>query len=510
MEVDMCKMLICLLLVASALLAQTVEGSVTSTSGAALAGASVTLMKAAGRNERTAYNAVTDASGGFRLQDVKDGVYVVHLQLAGFLSLNPGEPGNRPFAVEGGVSTRHLRLEMMPEGKVSGQVVDGRGSPVPGSKVVLTVPNGTFEQSTAGVDGSFAFEGVRPGTYSLLAIAPLAWKPPDSVDAQEFAWLPTFLGSVSFPEGAPPIVVRPGSDVFGQKVKLLAAPVHHLRGRLLDPAGKAAPGTRVELLDTDKREEVRSTVSKTDGSFEFVTTDRQWRLAAEAGSSTARLVASLTVLMAGKDLDVELRLTMPFSVHGSVRFDPPEGGKLPVGIAFKPEDADTPAFGKVEESGKFTAEGLYTGVYGITTAPAFPAPGYYLDAIRIGDREMLTREVEIISEYTPISILFKAGGGTIQGSVEDCRAGTVILLPQDKSMRRQGIVRVAQCLEGDRFEIPWVRPGDYYIFAFASGSTPLVSPYDLDQDYLNHAVKLKVVSGNTAQVDLKVTPPRWF
>jgi hypothetical protein len=48
------------------------------------------------------------------------------------------------------------------------------------------------------------------------------------------------------------------------------------------------------------------------------------------------------------------------------------------------------------------------------------------------------------------------------------------------------------------------------VFAFASGSSPLVPPYDLDQDYLNHAVKLKVASSSTAQVDLKVTPPRWF
>jgi hypothetical protein len=59
---------------------------------------------------------------------------------------------------------------------------------------------------------------------------------------------------------------------------------------------------------------------------------------------------------------------MPFSVHGSVRFDPPEGGKLPAGILFTPEiGMGFPALGQVEESGKFTAEGLYAGTYGSQT-----------------------------------------------------------------------------------------------------------------------------------------------
>jgi hypothetical protein len=506
------KTLLAPVFIASALLAQTVEGTVTSTTGAALPGVSVTLMKGDGRNEVTGYSTVTDASGVFRLRDVKDGVYVVNPRLAGFLSPIPGGPGNRPFAVTGGVPTQRLRLEMMPEGRVSGRVVDGRGAPVPGSMVELTAPyRRTFEQDTSGIDGSFAFEHVGPGNYTLLAVAPLSWKPPAPVDGQEFAWLPTFFGGVSFREGAASILIGPGGNTSGQDVKLLAAAVHHLRGIVLDPAADAAPGVKVELWDTGNREDARSTVSKSDGSFEFAVTDRQWRLSAEVGSDTAKLAGSLSVQMAGQDLDdVVVPLTAPFSVHGSIRFDPPDGGKLPVGILFMPENgAGLPSVGEVENSGKFTVDGLYAGVYGITF-PAFSAPGYYLDAIRIGDRDVLTREVEIVSEYTPISFRFKAGGGTVRGSVEDCGAATVLLLPQDRAMRRQGIVRQAQCSEGDHFEIAWVRPGDYYLFAFAPGSSAVIPPYDLDQEYLNRAVKLTVAGGSASQVDLKVIPPRGF
>lgn len=505
-------MLLSLFMVAGALFAQTVEGTVTSTGGAALAGVKITLTKAGGPNEATDYSTVTDAAGAFTLRDVKDDVYVVLLQLAGFLSPNPGGPGNRPFTVEVGVPTNHLKLEMMPQGKVSGRVVDGRGVPVPGSKLELAVPYGTWERDTAGTDGSFTFERVRPGTYTLLAVAPSGWKPPDPVDGQAFAWVPTFFGDVSFQEGAVPIVVRPGRELSDQDVKLLAAPVHRLRGRVLDPAGEAAPGVKIDLWDTANTEDTRSAVSQRDGSFEFAITDRQWLLSAEAGSSAARLAASLSVPTASRDIDnAVLRLTMPFSIHGSVQFDPPKGGKLPLGILFAPKTgAGPPSLAQLEESGKFTADGLYPGVYGITMAPALPAPGYYLDAIRIGEHDILTRDLEIASEYTAISIVFKAGGGAVRGVVEDCGGATILLLPQDKAMRRQGSVRVAQCQEGNRYEIPWVRPGDYYLFAFASGSSPLVPPYNLDQDYLNHARKLTVADGSSAQVDLELIPLRGF
>ncbi len=512
MKARMHRTLICLLLLQSALLAQTVEGTVSSTGGTALAGVSVVLMKAGGQNEVTEYRAVTDAAGAFRLQDVKDGVYVVDLQADGYWGPNPGGPGNRPFAVVGGQPTTRLRLEMMPEGKVSGRVLDGTDSPVPGASLVLAVPNGMLEQGTSGADGSFAFEQLVPGAYSLLAAAPSGWKPPDPADGQAFAWVPTYYGEVSFREGAAPIVVRPGGDVSAQDVKLLTAPVHRLRGQVLEPAGDAAPGVKVELSDTANRE-ARSTVSSKDGSFEFAITDRKWRLSAEAGSNEAKLAADISVEVAGKDLDdVTLRLTTPFSIHGSVRFDPPEGGKLPVGVLFTRggDGAGPPVFGQFDENGKFTVDGIYQGVYGIRIAPPVPASGYFLDGIRVGDRETLTRDVELISGSVPISILFKAGGGAVQGTVADCGDANVILLPKDRSMRRQSLVRMARCAEGGRFEIPSVRPGDYYIFALASGNSALVPPYEMDRDYLNQAVRLTVTNNSTASVELKVIPPRWF
>jgi len=494
--------LVCCLLAAAALPAQTVEGTVTSTTGTVLPGTEVTLMKAGGRNEVTEHHTTTDTTGSFRLQNVKEGLYVVQMQLEGYLSPNPGGPGNRPFPVTGGSPTKHIDIQMMPEGKVSGWVVDGEGSPVPGSKLVLAIPYGVRQETTAAGDGSFAFDSLRPGMYSLLAVPPDAWKPPDPVDGQAFAWLPTYLGGDSAR-----LVLHSGSNLAAQKLKLLAGPVHRLRGVLLDPSGHTASGVKVEAWQKEHAREPRSTISLADGSFAFPVTEGEWQLSATASQQAA----SLSVPVARKDLDVELRLSMPFSLHGVVRFDPLEGAKMPVGILFTSENGTrVPSVGKVEANGAFTAIDLYPGVYNITMAPALPSPGYFLDSIRLGDREVLSREVEIVSGEIPVSIHFQAGGGSIRGTVKDCGAATILLLPREKAMRRQGLVRSARCTEGDRFEILSVRPGAYYLLALESGSPPLVPPYDLDQDYINQSLRLNIENRGNDKVELQVILQRWF
>lgn len=494
--------LLCCLLAAGALPSQTVEGTVTSTTGTLLLGAEVALLQAGDRKEATEYHTTTDTTGSFRLQNVKEGLYVVQVQLEGYLPPNPGGPGNRPFPVTAGSPSKHIDLQMMPEGKVSGWVVDTEGSPVPGSKLVLAIPYGVRQETTAAADGSFAFDSVSPGMYSLLAVPPLASKPPDPVDGQDFAWLPTYLGGDSAR-----IVVHSGSDLAAQKLKLLAGPVRRLRGVLLDPSGHSAPGVEIHAWLKEPAGKLHSTVSQADGSFAFSVTEGDWQLSA----SGLQQAASLSVLVARKDLDVTLQLSMSFSIHGVVRFDPPERSKMPTGILFVPENnTHMPVLGVVSADGIFTAAGLYPGVYTITMAPALPAPGYFLDSIHLGNREVLSRQVEILSGEIPVSIRFHAGGGAIRGTVKDCGSATILLLPQDPAMRRQGLVRSARCAEGDRFEIPSIRPGAYYVLALESGSAPLVPPHNLDQDYVNQSLRLNIENRGVEKIELQVTPQRRF
>ncbi len=504
--------ILALLLTTVSLAAQTVEGTIVSPKAGALPGVSVTLLKGKSPFEATQHSTVTDAQGSFRLDNVEEGVYVFDLQVEGFAGPVPATPGNRPFVVSSGGAPKSLRLEMMPLGRVSVRVVDPEGSPVPGAALEFAADYGLSEQETAGADGRFTFRNLRPGSYKLLAVAPPGWKSPAPVDGQPMAWVPTFFGGVPDREGAASIRVVPGGEFVAPDLKLLAAPAYPLRGTVLDPAGNIASGVKVFLWVPNARAQEWTTVSAGNGSFEFPkVTDGPWRLSAETGSGASKMAAWVSVQMAGKELDrVTLHLMKPFPVHGRVSFDPPEGAIPPSSIGLISKDLSATAASDVKGDGRFTAEGVYPGIYGIGIAPALPDPRYYLDSIRVGDRDALAREVEIVSEFSPISITFKAGSSAVRGSVEDCGAAVVLLLPQDPAMRRQGLTRQTRCSEGDHFEILSVRPGEYYLFAFAPNSAPLVPPHDLDQEYLNHAVKLTVANNAGSLVNLKVIPSRGF
>ena len=215
--------------------------------------------------------------------------------------------------------------------------------------------------------------------------------------------------------------------------------------------------------------------------------------------------------MSGKDLESQvLHMVKPFSIRGQVSFEPPEGARPPVAVLFRSENGASFLGSRVTNGGGFAVEGLYPGVYGITVTPPIPDGRYYLDSIRVGERDALTREVSIVSGLEPISIRFKAGSSAVRGSVEECGAAVVLLLPQERRIRRQGITRQVRCSEGNQFEIPSVRPGEYYLLALAPNSSVLAPPYDLDQDYLNHAQKVSVAGNASVRADLKVMPNRGF
>ena len=55
-----------------------------------------------------------------------------------------------------------------PTGSISGTVVDPSGAAVPGARITATnIDTGATRQTTTSADGSYAFLGLRVGSYSL-------------------------------------------------------------------------------------------------------------------------------------------------------------------------------------------------------------------------------------------------------------------------------------------------------------------------------------------------------
>jgi hypothetical protein len=255
--------------------------------------------------------------------------------------------------------------------------------------------------------------------------------------------------------------------------------------------------------------------SRDDGTFEFeAVAEGEWRIAANVERAGLKLWAAQWVQLKARDLEnLELRPAAPFAIQGRIIMEVPEGVLAPkppsVLLAFNPGAAglaDKPAgaflTGIPEAQGDVHIQNVYSGLYQILPGP--PPSQYYLDSIRIGGRDALESGVALVPGVPPLTVVYKLGGGTVRGTVEQCAAGTVRLLPHDKTMWRPGFVLFAPCDANDRYAITSVRPGEYYALAIAGDSpTPWYATNWDDDVLVNNAGTVTVRAGENSSADLR-------
>jgi len=124
----------------------------------------------------------------------------------------------------------------------------------------------------------------------------------------------------------------------------------------------------------------------------------------------------------------------------------------------------------------------------------------------LGERESQDGNVEFSSSALPLSITFRADGGTVRGTVEECGIATVVLVPQDLTLRRRPYIHDTKCRGNGAYQFTAIRPGEYYAIAL-DPSDPAFNfmTTDLNQGHLNSATHVTVRPNEATQVDLKVS-----
>ena len=491
--------------------AQVIEGTVSnSLGGAPIDGASVSIEQGG----KATYQATTDAAGAFRIEGVKDGSYTARFSKRGFQPPARDAAARKPFRVAAGGDPVRLRVQMAPNGRVSGRVLDGDGRPVAGAAIELLFANSfAGNTDTSKEDGSFSFANVEPGSYTLNARPGGKIKPPVQMGDQVRGWARTYYPGVLDQPGAARIMVRPGAELPGPDIRLIAVPMHAVRGRVLDPKGDPAAGINVKLAAADEypAEEAQS-VSDEDGRFEFQgVRDGSWRLFVETAAGGVKLQAFTLPGMLGHDLDhQDLPLRPPFTLRGRVEFQAPAGfqGKQPlVSVTLAPPSGWglTHGNGNTDQAGNFKIDGVFEGAYRVMAIGGEGIGSYYLASMMLGEREVLAQSFELAPNSLPLRIVYRSNGGTVRGTVEDCAGAGVVLVPQDPGLRRFEFIRRATCNEGGRYEIPQVRPGDYAAFAFDDAPDALDALLRFTQALVTQAVNVTVRPGEAVSADLKVT-----
>jgi hypothetical protein len=246
--------------------------------------------------------------------------------------------------------------------------------------------------------------------------------------------------------------------------------------------------------------------TRTDGSFEFPGLHRgRWILSAVAPPAGA---VFREVDVVDKDIDeLEIRLAEPFTLNVKILRDPPPAGtqsKTELRVFLVGSGNSDLRGGSIDAKGEFPVTRVTEGRYRIVPllGDMTSIYAYYLASIRMGEREVLGETVELTAASPPIAILYKADGGGVRGTVEDCGSARVVLVPQERALQGFGdFIRHAGCDAGGHFEISHMRPGEYYAFAF--DQQPPIK--ELAELVVNHAVRVTVRSGEFSDAALRVT-----
>ena len=510
---------------ASACMAQVVDGVVVNTlTGVGIAGARITI-RPVDPESADRYEATTDANGRVRIEGVKDGVYTVWYRAPGFLS-EPGmtDPSRWPrIRVSAATGAAHFSGKLQPLPKLFGRVLDGTGKPIPNASVWVLGEQSlcnestcypVLKQSKTDEKGEFHIADlIDMGPWLLAATAPQSWEPPEARDGQRMGWATTFYPDATTPELAARIRAQAGNDLSGLDIQLAAAPVYRVSGRVLDSRGKPAAKVGVRLTDGFGPSFDQET--KDEGTFDFpAVTAATWGLFANAKADGVKLWAAEPVHVGREDVDQEIRLLQPMTIHGKVTIQAPDGMPPPDNWDTPPvmllrvtgiplQEAPPIVSGLPDENRNLIFDGVYPGPYRVMILES-PRGPYYLDSVRFGDRDVTASEFTIAPGDQALMVTYKYGGGSVSGTVDGCGSGRVILVPVDPWLRREGLVRDTNCGGGGRFQIDSVRPGEYYGLAISGDSAPRWSPA-MESELSRLGARITVRAGERSSAVIKVT-----
>jgi len=493
------------------LMGGSISGRVTnSVTGAGIAGVIVTAYGPQSREQK----AVSDDRGAYRLAGIPDGQYGVSVaEVRGFTP----KLGLQLIRV-----SRDTRLDilMTPLASLRGRVLDQDGKPASGITVNITENNPSLlgEKTITDEKGEFVFADLEPRPYTLAATPKPQPKPQAGAKEVERV-VTTYYPSAVDGSQAVQIPVQ-GVDLFGYDIRLRTALAREVRGVVLDVDGKPAPHARVSIyklmwgMVTMLRPGISGGLpeaiaaaspveTKEDGTFAFPPVlEGEWKVRAEPMTGSVRGgsvdVSVSTREPEGGDIDhLEIRLAEPFEIRVTTDWGdspPAETPRLP--LIVRSLDALEGATASLPEPGQPQIFRMIAGHFFIIPVPV---PGYYVAAVMLGNRDVLGQVVEITGPE-PLKTIYKTGGGSVQGTVENCADAIVAVMADATLFGRLGYS--ARCDANGRFAIADVPPGEYTAVAFQDVGS-LFSP-SFAAILASSGKRVTVEAGAAAQVDLRL------
>ena len=480
------------------------------------------------------YETVTDGAGEFRISGIKPGDYVAIAEKATY-SVPPSQAFRRAQVHIGSEKEPvRLRFELLPPATLRGRVFGIDGNPAVRAKVDV----GGGQVRTTGDDGSFVFENLPPGSYTLVARPQASASASRVQDGVRTEILPTYFPSVLDLAAAQEIRLQSGADQSGYDIRLQAAPVYRVRGVVLDSSGKPSAKAVVGIVSKAAGGSARGFISVpygpfgvtdgplrthdsliepavtgSDGGFEFPSVPAgDWILRAESDTVYDEARQRDLMLYGGEEIhlgrddidDAQIQVLPSFDL--SVSFELSDGSPAPENagfqVAFLPEDAALPdvVSRRAEPNKPPRVENLQPGRYRIQARTLFDTP-YYASRIMVGDAEATGQAAELSPASPPVRVILKPAP-MLRGVVKEGEGSAVIVWPQSTAPGDFG--KAIPCGAGGNFETRGLAPGDYYALAVDRYDPREMTTAAYLRGVISHASSVRLEEGASASLELSL------
>jgi uncharacterized GH25 family protein len=485
------------------------------------------------KEPKKTYAATSDASGRFRFEGVEAGDYYLKVKHAGFV-----EETYRPsgaLAPEGrlhltaGQEVHDVTFRLVPQGAMSGKVVNEDGDPVSDAMVSATRSSYAgghrtlFPGDTAQTNdrGEFRLGKLAPGRYYLvaevMAINPMAATPPPPKDGSpETGYVATYFPRYLDVQEAEAVDVKAGADLPGFVIHMQKSRVVRVKGNAVGADGKPLKQAQVVLMSGARPASMRMASADPEGKFEIanvppgVYTAMTVQLFGTSGGSPSMTMQTLIVPSENLS-DVKLGTVPEASLAG--RISVADDGKVALkGIAVTlagGEDGPLmPASGRVEDSGAFVLKKVATARYDLSLVN-LPA-GAYMKSVLWNGREKLGESLDFSAGVSgDLQVILGTDGATFDAKVtRDDKPvdATVVLLPEDAGRRNGQTTHSASTDGAGHVAFKDVRPGNYLAFAWEKVEEGDWFDPAFMKAAANDGLKVTMGSRDNQHVELKAIP----
>jgi len=482
-------------------------------------------------------NKETDEQGRFSIVNLEPGKYRITAERQGFLRQSWGarkySGGSAQVLVGDGQTVKQIDFRLMPQGVITGKVLDEDGEPMAGVQVRAQrtfLRNGlrvssTMANATTSDIGEYRLPELKPGRYSVVAsprprpdmmgMGPGAAASNDPLPANpEMTYAATYYPSTPDVATAVPVDVGEGGEVPQIDIRLVKTRVFRVRGKVIGlPEGGAGrrgggmtPVTLTPRGGSRGGEPVLMGQARgAEGIFEIRNVPAgQYTAHTQAQVAGAQYVAIAPVDVIGSHADgVVLQMATGGDVQGSVKVVDGTATLTNLQVSLRPVGFGGQApRARVAEDLKFTLKGVPPVKWAVNVS------GYpdtcYVKSIQYGGADVSAEGVAMTSGGV-IEVVLSAAAATVDVIVtagdNKAGAGAQVAVMKDNALES---VRTAD--ESGMLSLKGLKPGSYRVVAWEDVDPDLLWDPDYVRRFENEGKGVKVEASGHEAIQLKAIP----